>query len=83
MGSRTSGPTRLPAQTVRAIYAAAHGTQTGRAVAAYFSVSVKTVSQIKLRQTYQAETACGLAMCGASLFNYLQQQAQTRRERVA
>lgn len=84
MGSRTSGPGRLSTRTVRAIYAAAHGPQTGRQVAAYFGVGVKTVSQIKHRHAYRAATECGLQDCGAVLFNYLwERKAQARRESAA
>lgn len=83
MGSRTSGPPRLPTRTVRAIYAAAHGPQSGRAVARYFGVSVNVVSAIKSRRYYRAETECGLAACGVSLFNYIQsRKARARREKV-
>jgi len=54
MGSRTSGPPRLPTRTVRAIYAAAHGPQSGRQVARYFGISVNVVSAIKNRRYYRA-----------------------------
>lgn len=79
MGSRTSGPPRLPTRTVRAIYAAAHGPQSGRQVARYFGVSVNVVSAIKSRRYYRAETECGLAACGVILFNILWERKRARR----
>jgi len=80
MGSRTSGPPRLHPRTVRAIYAAAHGPQSGRQVARYFGISVNVVSAIKNRRYYRAETERGLAECGISLFNYMQaRKARARR----